>query len=372
MFRILIAGGGVAALEAVLTLHELDLDRALQVEVIAPETRFVYRPLAVRDPFGPRATRSYDLRPLVEGAGAALRHGQVDTVGPDERFVTLGDGTQLPYDALLLATGVLRRPAIHGVSTFAGVADAPAFKSFVDALCRGAYHRVAFIVPPGPTWGLPMYELAMQAGARLQESSAQAQLAVISPERAALELFGPVASRAVEAALHEHGVTMHPGTYAESLHDGQLHLDMQGAVQVDAAWSAPRLLPRVPAGVPLGDDGFVAVDGAGRVAGFVDLFAAGDMTIGAAKQGGIAAQQAASAAHAIAALAGIEPESRLEPPVLRALLLTGGEPLWLRADPQSDTPSEASHEPLWWPPHKIFGQHLAPLLAELESHPAKA
>ena len=217
MFRILIAGGGVAALEAVLTLQELDVDRSLQVEVIAPETRFVYRPLSVRDPFGPRATRFYDLKPLVEGAGAELRHGQVDTVGPDERFVTLGDGTQLPYDALLLATGVLRRPAIRGASTFAGVADAPAFKSFVDALCRGAYRRVAFIVPPGPTWGLPMYELAMQAGARLQESSADAQLAVISPERAALEIFGPVASRAVEAALHEHGVTMHPGTYAESL-----------------------------------------------------------------------------------------------------------------------------------------------------------
>ena len=95
------------------------------------------------------------------------------------------------------------------------------------------------------------------------------------------------------------------------------------------------------------------------------------MTIGAAKQGGIAAQQAATAAHAIAALAGIEPEPQLEPPVLRALLLTGGEPLWLRADPMSDTPSEASHEPLWWPPHKIFGQHLAPLLAELERHAAK-
>lgn len=373
-FRVLIAGGGVAALEAVLTFQELDAGSALHIEVIAPETRFVYRPLSVRDPFGPRATRSYDLRPLVEGAGAELRHGQVDAVEPDERVVTLGDGTRLPYDALLLATGALRRPAIRGVSTFAGTADAPAFKSFADALCRGAYRRVAFIVPPGPTWGLPIYELALQAGARLRQERPEsgAQLAVISPERAPLDVFGGVASRAVEAALHGHGITMHPGTYVESLSDGQLHLDMQGAVHVDAAWSAPRLAPRAPAGLPLGDEGFVPVDAAGRVDGFVDLFAAGDMTIGRAKQGGVAAQQAATAVHAIGALAGVADERPPQPPILRAMLLTGGEPLWLRFDPSSDTPSEAAHEPLWWPPHKIFGQHLAPVLAGLERHPATA
>jgi sulfide:quinone oxidoreductase len=367
-FRVLIAGGGVAALEAVLTLQELDEDRSLHVEVIAPESRFVYRPLSVRDPFGPRATRSYELRPLVEGAGAELRHGQIDAVEPDERFVTLGDGTRLDYDALLLATGVLRQPAIRGVSTFAGPADGPAFKSFVDALRRGAYRRAAFIIPPGPTWPLPMYELALQAATRLRCLSPQSregiQMAVISPEREPLEAFGPVASRAVQAVLNDHGVTMHPGTYVDALAGGELRLDMQGSVQVDAAWAAPRLVARTPAGVPRGAEGFVPVDGASRVTGFIDLFAAGDMTISPAKQGGVAAQQAAVAAQAIAALAGIAAEPEPVAPVLRAMLLTGGEPLWLRSDPASDTPSEASYEPLWWPPHKIFGEHLAPVLAE--------
>jgi sulfide:quinone oxidoreductase len=123
----------------------------------------------------------------------------------------------------------------------------------------------------------------------------------------------------------------------------------------------------VPAGVPTGAEGFVPVDGAGRVEGFVDLFAAGDITLGQVKQGGVAAQQAAFAAQAIAALAGIGPEPEPSAPVLRALLLTGGEPLWLRFDPTAVPPSEASDEPLWWPPHKIFGAYLAPVLAELES-----
>jgi sulfide:quinone oxidoreductase len=365
-FRVVIAGGGVAALEAALAFQELDVDHALSVEVVAPDTRFVYRPLSVRDPFGPRSTRAYDLEPLVQQAGARMRHGQIDGVDPDERLVTLGDGTQLPYDALLLATGVARQPALHGAGTFVGPADVPAFKSFVESLCRGAYRRVAFIVPPGPTWPLPIYELALQAGTRLRASGTEAQLAVITPEPSALSMFGAVASRAVERALHDRGIAVHPATYAASLSGGQLHLDLQGSVLVDAAWSAPRLAARVPGGVPVADGGFVPVDDAGRVKGFVDLFAAGDVTLGDVKQGGVAAQQAAVAAEAIAALAGIGPAPEPSPPVLRALLLTGGEPLWLRADPESETPSEASDEPLWWPAHKIFGKHLAPVLAGLE------
>jgi sulfide:quinone oxidoreductase len=365
-FRVLIAGGGVAALEAVLAFQDIDPGRELDIEVITPELRFIYRPLSVRDPFGPRATRAYELAPIVEGAGARLRPGQVDALDPDERHATLGDGTQLRYDALLLATGAARRPALPGVGTFSDPTDAPAFHSFVASLCRGAFHRVAFIVPPGPCWPLPIYELALEAGTRLQASDAEAQLAVITPETGPLAMFGSVASGAVEAALHDRGVTVHPGTYADSLIGGQLRLDLQGAVQVDAAWAAARLAPCVPAGVPVATDGFVPVDGAGRVRGFVDLFAAGDVTLGELKQGGIAAQQAAIAAAAIGALAGIGPEPVLTPPVLRALLLTGGEPLWLRFDPTAEPPSEASHEPLWWPPHKIFGVHLAPVLAGLE------
>jgi sulfide:quinone oxidoreductase len=370
-FRVLIAGGGVAALEAVLAFQEIDPDRKLEVEVIAPESQFVYRPLSVRDPFGERATRAFELAPIVTGTGARLRRGQVDAVEPDERMARLGDGTQLPYDALLLATGTARRPALRGVGTFSGPGDAPAFHSFVESLCNGAIRRAAFIVPPGPCWPLPVYELALQAGTRLRASGAEAQLAVITPESGPLAMFGAVASRAVEAALHDRGVTVHPGTYAESMARGELRLDMQGSVHVDAAWAAARLVPRVPVGVPVSQGGFVPVDGAGRVRGFVDLFAAGDVTLGDLKQGGIAAQQAAVAAQAIAALAGIGSQPVPAPPVLRALVLTGAEPLWLRFDPSSETPSEASDEPLWWPPHKIFGVRLAPLLAGLERHPAQ-
>ncbi|MGH3018745.1 MAG: hypothetical protein ACRDNR_01095, partial [Gaiellaceae bacterium] len=47
---VVIAGGGVAALEGALALRELAGDR-VDVELLAPETHFWYRPLAVAEPF---------------------------------------------------------------------------------------------------------------------------------------------------------------------------------------------------------------------------------------------------------------------------------------------------------------------------------
>ena len=44
--NVLIAGGGVAALEAALALQSFDDDR-LDVQLLAPEPRFWYRPAAV-------------------------------------------------------------------------------------------------------------------------------------------------------------------------------------------------------------------------------------------------------------------------------------------------------------------------------------
>jgi sulfide:quinone oxidoreductase len=48
-FRVLVAGGGVAGLEALHGLHALADDR-VELTLIAPEDEFVYRPLAVEKP----------------------------------------------------------------------------------------------------------------------------------------------------------------------------------------------------------------------------------------------------------------------------------------------------------------------------------
>jgi sulfide:quinone oxidoreductase len=117
-------------------------------------------------------------------------------------------------------------------------------------------------------------------------------------------------------------------------------------------------------GLPADAGGFIAVDEHSRVAGVPGVYAAGDITAGPVKQGGLATQQADAAAEAIAAEAGVEIEPRPYRPVLRAMLLTGGDPLYLSRDlSDAAAPEHASRSPLWWPSAKVVGRHLTGYLA---------
>jgi sulfide:quinone oxidoreductase len=108
-------------------------------------------------------------------------------------------------------------------------------------------------------------------------------------------------------------------------------------------------------GIPQDESGFVATDELGGVLGLTDVYAAGDLTQSSIKQGGLAAQQADSAASAIAADAGALVQPTPYKPVLRGLLLTGLAPRFLRSEGPT---SIVDTQPLWWPPAKIVGRYL--------------
>ena len=134
---------------------------------------------------------------------------------------------------------------------------------------------------------------------------------------------------------------------------------MAGTLSVDEVVALPGLLGRPLPGVPHDAGGFVAVDEFCRVAGLEDVFAVGDMTARPLKQGGLAAQQADVAAAAIAAAHGEPVEVVPYEPVLRAMLITGDGPRYLR---HPRLPYGTTEAP-WWPAHKIAGRHLGPYLA---------
>jgi len=363
--RVLIAGGGVAALEAMVALRALAEER-VEIDVVAPDRDFFYRPLAVAEPFGTGRALRFDLAALAAGSGASHRLGSLVAVRAGEHRAILGDGESVTYDALLLALGARTRTALPGALTFRGSADTAAFAQILEEAARGAIGTLAFAVPSGVTWPLPLYELAIQTAQKLAGDQGETRILFLTPEEAPLAVFGTEGSHAVARLLDEHGIQLHTNVHAEKFEEGLLHLVPGAPLAADRVVALPRLHGIAIAGVPDDGSGFVHTDAFGRVEGLEDVFAAGDGTTFPIKQGGLAAQQADAAAETIAATAGAPVDPEPFDPILRGLLLTGSEPEYLRAELGGGHmyASTASESPLWWPSGKIAAKHLGPYLAD--------
>ena len=372
--RVLIAGGGVAALEAALALRALAEDR-VSVELLAPEPQFWYRPLAVAEPFDLGEVRQFELPELAAAAGATFSLGALTGVDAGGRQAQTSAGSSIPYDALLVACGAGPTAAVPGALTFRGPADTEKIRRLLEEIVAGQVGRVAFVVPWGAVWSLPIYELALMTAAYLAEREVgHVELALVTPEEEPLQLFGRAGSEAVRELLEGRGIAIQTGSCPVELVEGELRLVPEGTIAADRVVALPRLRgPRID-GLPQTVEGFLPVDPHGQVHGLADVFAAGDITNFPVKQGGIATQQADAAAEMIAANAGADLTPQPVRPVLRGLLLTGRRPRYLRHEITGGAGdvSVASPEPLWWPPAKIVGRYLAPLLgafAGVESPP---
>jgi sulfide:quinone oxidoreductase len=361
--HVVIAGAGVAALEATLALKALAEDR-VDVEVLAPETDFDYRPLAVAEPFGKGDVRSFPVRRLIELAGARLTPGALASVDLERRRVRTAEGRELPWEVLVLAVGVLTREGVPGGLTFRGREQREELTEVLDAVSAGRLASITFALPTQAAWPLPLYELALMTKTVLEDRGAtQVHVRLVTPEASPLAVFGAAASETVAEVLAGCNIAVQAQTTPVVFRDGALVVVPGQAIRTQQVVSIPVPEGRQIPGIRQDGRGFVPVDERGRVEGRDDLFAIGDMTAFPIKQGGIAAQQADAAAEWIAALAGAEIEPRPFRPVLRGLLLTGLRPRFLRSDVLAGS-SEVDMEPLWWPPGKIAGRYLAPFLAE--------
>ena len=363
--RVTIVGGGVAALEAMIALRHLAEER-VAVELVTPTPEWAYRPLVVAEPFGlGRATR-FDLVTIARDQGAAMHLAGVQAVRPEQRQLLTWDGRTLDYQLLLVATGAQPSASLLGSITMQGPGYTGRFRSVLRELEQREIRRVAFAVPTGTSWPLPLYELALMTAARVADRGLRrVELSIVTPEQAPLELFGQAASEAMRKLLADRGVALLTGHHAAAVHEGELALAPGGSLPADRVVSLPRLRGPFLPGLPQDSEGFIPTDLHGLVEGERDIYAAGDATTFPIKQGGIATQQADAAAEAIAARAGADVEPAPFRPVLRGLLLTGSTSRYLRADVSGTAgdSSSASEQALWWPPSKIAGRWLAPYLA---------
>ncbi len=368
--KVLIVGGGVGALEAAIALHDLAGEKA-RVEICAGRGEFVYRPFAVGEPYGASRVLRYDLEQLAGLCGAEFRLENIAAVDPARRCATGHDGSEIPYDYLVVACGSRLLWSVPGATTFWGVADEGEVQDVVDRLREGRLRRVVFTMPGGHGWALPAYELALMAATEVAKHGvAGTRVTIVTPEEGPLKIFGRRASEQVAEVLADHDIEVLVNTHPVSYENGALEIVPGEPLEADAVVSLPRLEGRHVEGLPYDSEGFIPVDDHARVAGLADVFAVGDVTNFPVKQGGIATQQADAAAEAIAADLGCEVEANPLDPVLRGILWTGSKPRYLfgwLGGGHGET-SVASDRPPW-PidnPSKLIGRYLTPFLAGVQ------
>jgi sulfide:quinone oxidoreductase len=359
--RVVIAGGGVAALEACLALRDRLGPADLDITLLSPAQRFDYRPLSVLQPFRGVSRWSVALATFAADQDVTLVHDALAAVAPRARAAVTGAGDEIPYDLLLIATGGHAADAVHGALTFRGAGEGQAMRELLAAQPPS----IAFAAPAGCSWPLPLYELALLSAAELRGRGAATEVRLVTPEDAPLALFGRAASDFVADLLARHDIEVVASAAPVAASDGALELSDGRRLPADRVVALPRLLGRRIEGVPRDTEDFVPIDAHARVEGMAHVYAAGDVANFPFKHGGLAAQQADAAADAMLAEIGFPIVPRPFDPVIQGVLLTDSEPAYMQASlaPEAIAPSEPRAYSLWWPPSKIAGRHLSPYLA---------
>jgi len=364
-FNVLIAGGGVAGLEAALALRELAGDSVITT-MLAPEAEFVYRPLRVLEPFAGPKTDHYSLAEITDDIGVVLKRDAFKWLDAPQHKVHTESGEQISYDALLLAMGARLRPRFRHALTIDDRKLDEQLHGLIQDLESGYIHSLAFIAPQPMPWPLPLYELALLTARRAYEMNATVAITIVTPEYAPLAVLGSAVSEAVQGALASFGIEVIAGTHAETPEQGKVSLYPQGGtLNVDRVVALPELFgPSTPGVRDHADHGFIAIDAHCRVIGLEKVFAAGDATNFAVKYGGIAAQQADVAAECIAQLAGVAIEPRQFKPEVHGMLLGGAKPLYFSAHITGahGSSSVVEDHAIWGSGAKIAAKYLAPYL----------
>jgi sulfide:quinone oxidoreductase len=361
--RVVIAGGGVAALETALALRALAGDR-VATTIISAQDDFVVRPLLVGEPFAKGRAPRVPLKEFAFDVGCELVRGTVQRVDPAARQAHLDDGDPITYDTLVIAIGATPVATFSRALTFTMEADPDeSYGGFLRDLEEHYAHRAAFVAPPGVAWAVPIYELALMTALDVHGMNVDdAELHLVTPEDRPLGLFGPAAADDVTRLLKRNRIKLHTSASAEQADDGALLLRPSGEwLERMRVVALPRLKGPDLDGLPQDRDGFIPVDQHGRVRDTEHVFAAGDATTWPVKQGGLATQQADVIAAVIASDAGADVDVLPYRPVLRGVLLTGVEDHYLRSTVGGV--GLASDRLMWWPPSKIAGKYLAPYLA---------
>ncbi|HEV3093811.1 MAG TPA: FAD-dependent oxidoreductase [Solirubrobacteraceae bacterium] len=362
--RVLVVGGGVAALETTLALSQLAPEQT-SVTVIAPNEEFVYRPLSVREPFAYGAAKRYPLAPIVSDAGAELLVDELAWVDPEKRIAHTVSGSEVEYDTLVLALGARANHRYQHAITIDDRRMDEILHGVIQDIEGGYLKSLAFVAPGRMAWPLPLYELALMTAGRAYDMNVDLTVTIVTPEDSPLAIFGQNASSAVAKLLERSKIQTINSAYAEVPSSGEVVINPGDRhLHVDRVIALPELYGPSVRGIPLSEHGFLRVNQHGHMLDVEHVYAAGDATEFPVKHGGVGSQQADAVAESIASLAGAPVSAEPFHPVIRGMLLTGDKPLYLTARITGGYgfSSEITDTPTWDPPSKIATKYLAPYL----------
>src|ERR1700683_4898792 len=228
--RVVIVGGGVAALESALALAHLAPEHN-DVTLIAPNSELVYRPMTggaapgpprpdtpdvplippnselvprpmpVGEPFAHGAAARYSLQRIASDAGAELLAGELGWIDPEWQSIQTKTGETIEYDALVLALGAHVHTRYKHAITIDDRHMDETLHGLIQDIEGGYVHSLAFVAADRMAWPLPLYELALMSVGRAYDMGVELSTAIITPEDSPLAIFGSTASEAVAELL---------------------------------------------------------------------------------------------------------------------------------------------------------------------------
>ncbi|MGW3590171.1 NAD(P)/FAD-dependent oxidoreductase [Streptomyces fungicidicus] len=263
--RVVVVGNGIAGLTAADTLREAGFDGELTVVGDEPHPAYSRPALSKALLLDEDDLTSHELPPAGHGA-TELLGVRATGLDVDRRRVTLDDGTQLPYDRLVLATGsrARRLSGLPGELTLRGLDDALSLRG------RLAAAPSVVVVGGGPLG------MEIASGCR----AAGCEVTLVSQGVPLVLQLGPYLAGVFAGAAREHGLTVLETAAARIEGHGanaRVVLDEGTVLEADVVLTAAGDIPNTEwlAGSGLTAKGAVPVDSRGLVR--PDVAAVGDL-----------------------------------------------------------------------------------------------
>jgi len=322
---VVVLGAGFGGLETAFYLRML-VGKKARISLVSDRRCFLFKPNSIYVPFGLDPGK---LRVPLDGAarkGIDLHLGRASEVDTESRRVQV-DGTAIPYDFLVVATGAgMRADEVPGLAENALSTWTPidmlrlrvGFESLVEAAERNERRRVLFLIPPNNKCAGPLYEIVLMLDSWLRRKGRRDSIEITwsTYETSYIQAFGPRLHDVVAEEFERRGIDGHTDWAVESVAPGSVAYSGGHELGYDLLVAFPPYVASTAfPGLAADERGFLRTDLATRrLLDHPEIFAVGDAGDFPVKQAFLAFLQAdAAASHLAAEILGSEAAIDFDP-----------------------------------------------------------